>query len=139
MQCGLRWAIERINLYGVSYGTRVAQHYVRRFPNRARSVILDGVVPPQIALGPATALNAEHALTRILLRCAHDAECNKRFGDPSVAYHSLRELAAVTSGVRALWRIRRAASRRSSTLRTITWRPFCGSEVTRLSRLRFCR
>lgn len=80
---------ERINLYGVSYGTRVAQHYVRRFPNRARSVILDGVVPPQIALGPATALNAEQALTRILLRCTGDAECKKRFGDPSVSYHSL--------------------------------------------------
>ena len=29
---------ERINLYGVSYGTRVAQHYVRRFPGaRARA------------------------------------------------------------------------------------------------------
>ncbi len=35
---------ERINLYGGSYGTRVAQHYLRRFPQRARAVILDGVV-----------------------------------------------------------------------------------------------
>jgi pimeloyl-ACP methyl ester carboxylesterase len=81
---------QRINLYGVSYGTRVAQHYVRRFPNRTRSVILDGVVPPQLALGPATALNAEQALTRILARCANDPECRKHFGDPSVSYHTLR-------------------------------------------------
>jgi pimeloyl-ACP methyl ester carboxylesterase len=80
----------RINLYGVSYGTRVAQHYVRRFPNQTRSVILDGVVPPQLALGPATALNAEQALSHILARCAHDAECSKHFGDPSLAYRSLR-------------------------------------------------
>ena len=81
---------QRINVYGVSYGTRVAQHYARRFPNRTRSVILDGVVPPQLALGPATALNAEQALTRILERCNHDTECNRHFGDPSVSYHTLR-------------------------------------------------
>ena len=80
----------RINLYGASYGTRVAQHYVRRFPSRTRSVILDGVVPPQLALGPATALNAEHALEHILARCAHEAECSKHFGDPSASYRSLR-------------------------------------------------
>jgi pimeloyl-ACP methyl ester carboxylesterase len=81
---------QRINLYGVSYGTRVAQHYMRRFPDRTRSVILDGVVPPQLALGPATALNAERALTRILERCANDSECKKHFGDPFVSYHALR-------------------------------------------------
>ena len=81
---------ERINLYGVSYGTRVAQHYVRRFPSRTRSVILDGVIPPQLALGPDTALNAEQALTRILKRCAADDACRKRFGDPSSSYRALR-------------------------------------------------
>jgi pimeloyl-ACP methyl ester carboxylesterase len=81
---------QRINLYGVSYGTRVAQHYIRRFPAQARSVILDGVVPPQLALGTDTATNAEHALSSILSRCAHDTECSKRFGDPAVAYHTLR-------------------------------------------------
>jgi pimeloyl-ACP methyl ester carboxylesterase len=82
---------QRINLYGVSYGTRVAQHYVRRFPAQARSVILDGVVPPRLALGTDTAFNAEHALSSILSRCARDPECNKRFGDPAVAYHTLRD------------------------------------------------
>jgi pimeloyl-ACP methyl ester carboxylesterase len=81
---------QQINLYGVSYGTRVAQHYMRRFPDQARSVILDGVVPPQLALGTETAGNAEHALTSILSRCARDAECSKRFGDPAVDYHTLR-------------------------------------------------
>jgi pimeloyl-ACP methyl ester carboxylesterase len=80
----------RINLYGVSYGTRVAQHYVRRYPGQTRAVILDGVVPPTLALGPATALNAEHALKAIFARCVSDAECSKNFGDPSASYNSLR-------------------------------------------------
>ena len=36
-----RWTI-----YGVSYGTRVAIHYARRFPERTRALVLDGVLPP---------------------------------------------------------------------------------------------
>jgi pimeloyl-ACP methyl ester carboxylesterase len=81
---------ERLNLYGVSYGTRVAQHYARRHPERARTLILDGVVPPQMILGPSMALDAERALGRILARCANDPGCRDRFGDPARAYRSLR-------------------------------------------------
>jgi len=40
-----RLGFEQWNIYGVSYGTRVAQHYVKRFPKRTRSLILDAVVP----------------------------------------------------------------------------------------------
>lgn len=80
---------ERINLYGGSYGTRVAQHYVRRYPTRARSVILDGVVPPTLALGPAVALDAESALLRILARCAGESQCRGQFGDPTADYRKL--------------------------------------------------
>jgi len=81
---------DSINLYGVSYGTRVAQHYLRRYPKHVRSVILDGVVPPQLDLGPAMAGNAEAALAKVLTRCASESECRARFGDPALAYHSLR-------------------------------------------------
>jgi pimeloyl-ACP methyl ester carboxylesterase len=81
---------QQINLYGASYGTRVAQHYARRFPAHTRSLILDGVVPPQLALGPATALNAEQALMRIFERCAGSVECHNRFGDLSASYNALR-------------------------------------------------
>jgi len=82
---------QQINLYGVSYGTRVAQHYLRRFGSHTRSVVLDGVVPPQLALGPAISLNAEQALARIFARCTHDAECRKSFGDPTDSYRALRQ------------------------------------------------
>jgi pimeloyl-ACP methyl ester carboxylesterase len=81
---------ERINLYGSSYGTRVAQHYLRKFPKRTRSVILDGVVAPDTALGPAIALDAERALNSIFDRCTRDASCHEHFGDPAVAYRALR-------------------------------------------------
>ena len=80
---------DRINLYGVSYGTRVAQHYLRRFPAHARTLVLDGVVPPEVSLGPDMAVDAEASLTRILARCAREAACKAQFGDPEQDYHDL--------------------------------------------------
>ncbi len=81
----------RINLYGSSYGTRVAQHYARRYPARTRALVLDGVVPPQVVLGPSLALDAQRAFDRILARCADDAACKGRFPDITADYASLRE------------------------------------------------
>ncbi|HVW69281.1 MAG TPA: alpha/beta hydrolase [Steroidobacteraceae bacterium] len=83
---------QQINLYGVSYGTRVAQQYLRRFPRHTRSLVLDGVVPPELTLGAEMALDAERSLQQILARCARETECSARFGDPERAYHSLRQV-----------------------------------------------
>lgn len=69
----------QFNIYGISYGTRVAQQYVRRFPDSVRSIILDGVVPPQLALGPGIAIEAQKALDHIFARCAGDSACRERF------------------------------------------------------------
>jgi pimeloyl-ACP methyl ester carboxylesterase len=80
----------RIDLYGVSYGTRVAQHYLRRFPQRVRAIVLDGAVPPQTALGASAPLDAEDALDRILARCVREPACHARFGDPLGTYRALR-------------------------------------------------
>ena len=81
--------IKQWNLYGVSYGSRVAQHYLRRHPEQTRSVILDGVVPPGLALGPDIALDAQAAFERILARCDRDAACSQRFGDTRAHYETL--------------------------------------------------
>jgi pimeloyl-ACP methyl ester carboxylesterase len=71
--------LETWNVYGVSYGTRVAQHYLRQYPERVRSVVLDGVVPPPLALGPDVAREAQRALEQIFGRCAEDSGCAARF------------------------------------------------------------
>lgn len=69
----------QVNLYGGSYGTRVAQHYARRFPERTRTVVLDGIVPPTLALGPSIAIESQRALDGVFERCAADPACNERF------------------------------------------------------------
>ncbi len=68
-----------LNLYGVSYGTRVAQHFARRYPAATRTVIIDGVVPPQLSLGPEIATESQKAIDKILARCVEDQACNERF------------------------------------------------------------
>lgn len=83
--------VPRIALYGSSYGTRVAQHYARRYPAHTAALILDGVVPPTEVLGPRTPLVAEAALERIFARCREDQACRARFGDPAADYRQLRE------------------------------------------------
>ena len=70
-----------LNLYGVSYGSRVAQHFARRYPESTRTVVIDGVVPPQVALGPEIATESQKAVDNILRRCAEDERCNERFPD----------------------------------------------------------
>lgn len=82
---------DRIDLYGSSYGTIVAQQYLRRFPDRVRSVILDGVVPPQLALGATSALDAQAALASIFSRCVRQPACHARFGDPAATYRQVRD------------------------------------------------
>lgn len=81
--------IEQVNLYGASYGTRVAQHYLRRYPARVRSAILDGVVPPGLALGPGIALEAERALESVFERCAASAACSEAFPALETSFDAL--------------------------------------------------
>jgi pimeloyl-ACP methyl ester carboxylesterase len=70
---------QQLSIYGVSYGTRVALHYARRYPERTRALIIDGVVPPELALGPNAALNAQNTLNRLLTRCHSDPDCANSF------------------------------------------------------------
>ena len=74
---------EQLNLFGVSYGTRAAQVYLRLFPDRVRSVVLDSVTPQDLALGTEHALRLDQTLQRILSSCENDAECDSAFPDVS--------------------------------------------------------
>jgi len=81
---------ERLHVYGASYGTRVAQHYARRYPERTASLVLDGVVPADVALGANIPLNAQAALEATFERCARDQACGQRFPDLPVEFAALR-------------------------------------------------
>ncbi|MDX1515545.1 MAG: alpha/beta fold hydrolase [Woeseiaceae bacterium] len=81
--------IAQWNVYGISYGSRVAQHYARRYPQAVRTLTLDGVVPPQLALGPDIAIASQNALDQVFARCAEDAACSERFPELEVAFSAV--------------------------------------------------
>ena len=83
-QLRVRLGIQYWNIYGVSYGTRVAQHYLRRYPESTRSLILDSVLYPELNLGPEIAVLSQAALDSLIHRCEQDSDCDK-------AYPELRE------------------------------------------------
>jgi pimeloyl-ACP methyl ester carboxylesterase len=70
---------EHINLWGGSYGTRAALDYLRQFPARVRSVVLDGVAPATMALPASFATDAETALQALLSSCRSEPGCARAY------------------------------------------------------------
>nr|WP_324258612.1 alpha/beta fold hydrolase [Cellvibrio fontiphilus] len=91
---------QTINLWGVSYGTRVALEYARRFGDHTRSIVLDAVAPTAIALGKYSARDMLAALTSVSKECMAQADCAAHYGNPlekaEIVYSRL--LAAETAG-----------------------------------------
>jgi len=79
---------EEWNLYGFSYGARIALTAVRERPEGLRSVILDSPIPLQIDPGsrPAT---LQTAFERVLSDCAAHAACGAAYPDLSARLWSV--------------------------------------------------
>jgi pimeloyl-ACP methyl ester carboxylesterase len=80
----------RIDLYAASYGTRMAELYMRRYPGSTHAAILDGVTYPQQAIGPDTPLDGERALNLILTRCLAAPDCAAAYPDVRRELDALR-------------------------------------------------
>jgi pimeloyl-ACP methyl ester carboxylesterase len=83
--------IDQLNLVGLSYGTRVAQQYAKRYPERTRTVTLDSSVPNTLVLGQEHAQNLEAALEAQFTRCREDAACTRDLGDPGANLEAVRD------------------------------------------------
>ncbi len=70
---------DKINFYGVSYGTLLGQHYLRLYPASLRSLILDAVVPTQGSFIAAAAQTANRAFKEMANLCASDTACNAAY------------------------------------------------------------
>lgn len=80
---------EQVSLLGVSYGTRLAQTYLRLYPERVRALILDGVVPPEMAIGASMARDGQQALELIFAACAAEPGCAEAFPSPGEDFSAL--------------------------------------------------
>jgi pimeloyl-ACP methyl ester carboxylesterase len=78
-----RLGYEKVTLYGVSYGTRLAQAYLRRHPDRVRAVVLDGVVPFDEAVPLTYARSAQQSIDRVFAACEADPACHAAHPRPA--------------------------------------------------------
>jgi pimeloyl-ACP methyl ester carboxylesterase len=75
----LALGIDKWNLYGVSYGTRLALTVMRDFPAGVRAVVLDSVYPPNVKGYTEDAANSIAAIEKLVKGCADDEECADAF------------------------------------------------------------
>ncbi len=75
----LALGFNKILLFGVSYGTRLAQEVMRSYPEALRAVVLDSVIPPQVDRAADTPRSLEESLQKVFKACAGDATCNSKY------------------------------------------------------------
>lgn len=91
--------LERVNVVGVSYGTRVALEWLRQSPGAVRRAVLDGVSPPDQALPASSVVDARAAFEALLAWCRGDAACHRTHPDLAADWQALRAAPAHTATV----------------------------------------
>jgi pimeloyl-ACP methyl ester carboxylesterase len=80
---------EKLNLYAISYGTRLALTLMRDYPNAVRSAVLDSAYPLQVNLYTALAPNADRAFNVFFEHCAVDPNCSSAYPDLRNVFYGL--------------------------------------------------
>lgn len=75
---------DQIDLYGVSYGSILAQHITRMKPALIRSLVIDGIVPPSENVDGRVYESRHNALNAIFTDCENNPAC-------ASAYPQLRQ------------------------------------------------
>jgi pimeloyl-ACP methyl ester carboxylesterase len=75
----------KINVYGASYGTILAQTVMRLYPQIVRSIVIDSVVPPDVNPDITAIASGSRTMNLIFQTCAADTACNR-------AYPNLKDL-----------------------------------------------
>ena len=80
---------EEWDLYGVSYGTRLALTVMRDHPDGIRSVILDSTYPPEVDGIALILRGASRAFDELFSACDSSPVCSSTFGDLETLLYSV--------------------------------------------------
>jgi len=86
--------VARWNLWGGSYGSRVALEYMRGHPQRVRSAVLDGVAPPSVRISLDVWRTRERALDDVFAACRASERCARSQGDLAASLERVRQALA---------------------------------------------
>ncbi|WP_020210890.1 alpha/beta fold hydrolase [Gilvimarinus chinensis] len=71
----------QVNVWGGSYGTRVALRYMAQYPKAVRSAVLDGLAPPDMSVPYSLGAGANQALATVSDECLARHDCAARYGN----------------------------------------------------------
>nr|MCU0480909.1 alpha/beta hydrolase [Anaerolineae bacterium] len=77
------------NLFGISYGTRLALNVMRDYPDGIRSVIIDSVYPPVVDAYEEEVISAYGSFRQMFDDCVADSACNSAFPDLENRFYAL--------------------------------------------------
>ena len=80
---------KQVDLYSVSYGTRLALDTMRTHPTILRSVVLDSVVPVEAKIFNEDPLRFGSSLQTLFDACAADERCNSAYPDLKTVFWNL--------------------------------------------------
>ncbi len=69
----------QVNLWSISYGTRLALTVMRLFPADIRSVVLDSTSPPQVDIDTGFPAATQRAFDTLFQGCAANLYCNQHY------------------------------------------------------------
>jgi pimeloyl-ACP methyl ester carboxylesterase len=77
---------DKINVYGISYGTQAALEYLRQSPAHIRSVVLTGVATPAAKQPLHFTQGAQTAMDKLIRDCTADEACRAAFPNLSAEF-----------------------------------------------------
>ena len=81
---------QKLHLYGGSYGTRMAQQYMRQYPSAVLTATLDGVVPFNQSFG-AMGAASDASLEAVYTYCDASPECRQQFPNARAQLQQLQQ------------------------------------------------
>lgn len=72
---------DEYDLWGISYGTRLALEVLRQSPDHLRSIVLDSVYPPEVEAYATLVPGAERAFAELAAACDEDPDCGQAHPD----------------------------------------------------------
>jgi pimeloyl-ACP methyl ester carboxylesterase len=70
---------DQYNLYGTSYGTKLALVAVRETPDRVRTIVIDGIVALTTSPMGTSVIEFDEQYTHIFEQCAQEPACNEAY------------------------------------------------------------
>ncbi|WP_375335709.1 alpha/beta hydrolase [Shewanella sp. VB17] len=92
---------QKLHVYGISYGTRMAQLYMRHYPKVLSTVTLDGVVPMKRSV-----LDIDNAISRaiklLIEDCTNNNLCNARYANIEAELHAIDDILALAPVIKQI-------------------------------------